>query len=790
MNVKVIDIETNNLLSELIDYSSFPYKLKEDARLWCVVVTDPFTLESKTAKNEEITKEWMKEVLKGADYIVQHNGIKFDLLMLKLFGVLDYEIGWLGDKDKVFGEDVMFIDTLILSRLFSPDRFGGHSLEVWGERLGERKTDFRKACIEAGVISPDSPKSAEFQVYSDVMLEYCIQDTVVGSKIFLHFIEEMKNYPDWKQASRMEHKLADLAIRRELLGFWFDKDLAVKCVQELEEIMEGLRQKVNPLLPPKPMNKTELNQWTPPKTQLKKDGTLASAILKFANRIGAEIEKMDDTFYLKYEGKAFSIPFSEPVKTTTEADISNLDFVKQYLVYLGWEPTEWAERDLTKDSKKQSLPMESRLKATDRWFKETMEGKYTKFRLEELKGTSVEDKYKNLVDRLGEQWPVRVLTSPKVRVGVEKELCPNLVKLGEKVAFAKDFAMYLTYKHRKSSIAGGVVEDMDFDEEVPNSGFLSMYREQDGRIPTPAIEIGANTSRYRHIGVCNIARASSTYGKEMRSLFGSGKGAVQFGFDYASLEARIQGHYCWNYTDGPELSETLLAEKPNDIHSVTGRKLGIPRSDAKSVNYMLMYGGSWVKAKKMLNLTDEEAKSLVDKFWDSMPALKELKEVLEAEWIANDKKYIKAIDGRKLNVRSKHSIINLLFQSGGVICAKYVSVFIMEQFEKMGLCIDPFKGKPDVCSMIEYHDEQQLFCNPKFFKFETFETEEEAEAFVKSWEGAQLSDISFGKKWYVTLPNTVSEVIEVSIKRMEKLLKLNVPLGYAYAVANNWYGCH
>ena len=40
------------------------------------------------------------------------------------------------------------------------------------------------------------------------------------------------------------------------------------------------------------------------------------------------------------------------------------------------------------------------------------------------------------------------------------------------------------------SIAGGDIDDMDFDEEAPNTGFLSMYREIDGRVATPAIEIG------------------------------------------------------------------------------------------------------------------------------------------------------------------------------------------------------------------------------------------------------------------------------------------------------------
>ena len=66
--------------------------------------------------------------------------------------------------------------------------------------------------------------------------------------------------------------------------------------------------------------------------------------------------------------------------------------------------------------------------------------------------------------------------------------------------------------------------------------------------------------------MCNIARASSLYGEFMRALFGAGEGLYQFGFDFASLEARVQAHYIYSYLGGPELGEALLAEKPNDIH--------------------------------------------------------------------------------------------------------------------------------------------------------------------------------------------------------------------------------
>lgn len=1019
-----IDIESNDLLSGMLDFSSFPYKLNKDAKMWCISFCNIGTGEITSLVKEKVTKENIDSILKDYKFIVFHNGVKFDALVLQLFGLIDYKIGWLDESDTLNGREVRFLDTLILSRLLSPDRYGGHSLKAWGERLGEYKDDFRKECIELGIIQKDSPKGAEFKTFSEGMVSYCEQDTKVTSELFKHLLMDIASYSGWKQAIKMEHKLADLAIRRESLGFWFDKDFAIKCVEDLTIKMQELADKVNPILPPKQMNKTTLSKWQAPKNQLTKKGEPTASLKNFAEKVGGEIFKVDDDYILQWEGHQIHIPFEGYLRTTEEATISDLDHVKSHLIDLGWIPTEWAVRDLTKDSKKQNLSFEKRLEAFDRWFKATMEGKYREFRLDDLEGDTIEEKYLNVKEKLNGQFPVRVLTSPKIRVGVEKELCPNLEKLGEKVAFAKDFALYLTYKHRKSSIAGGDLEDVDYDEEYPNTGYLASYREADGRVPTPAIEIGASTNRYRHVSIANVARSSSIYGKEMRSLFGCGEGFVQTGFDFSSLEARVQGHYVLKYPFGEELAESLVAEKPNDIHcysedteiltekgwklfgdltfndkvaqywekdgsvdyttpdeiiwqdyegdmiafksvstdflvtpnhrmlicndtnrqkqvikeakdflensftskrfltagvklggeyinstllkvivatqadgtlskdcsaivfnfkkqvkvkrllillqdlkadyslkehksekrgtewvirikaselttyirsllinksfssfilncslenrldfleelgfwdgtvrkngdivvdstdfksidmiqavasisgvksktkiytkktiygetvikrvyisnvqkpycsvkdsssvspnykgkigcvsvpstlvivrrngtvmvsgnTVNSQKLGIDRSTVKSVTYAILYGCSPKKLEQMLGFTASEAKKFYSDYWDAVPALRDLKRDVEIEWEqVGGKEWLKGIDGRKLNSRSRHSLINLLFQSCGVIAAKYVTVFLLQDMEKQGLCIDPFINKPDVCSMIEYH---------------------------------------------------------------------------------------
>ena len=802
--VKIIDIESNGLLEEMLDHTSFPYKLKSDAKLHVVVIRDAYTDEVLVAEQEKITKEWMQKSLEGCEILAHHNGVKFDLITLKLFGVLDYYVGYPGESDTLFGKPIKIIDTLILSRLFYPDRYNGHSLESWGERTGAEKLDFRWESIAQGLIPKDSPKGFEFKEWSPLMTTYCIADTLVNKNTFFALAEEKKDYDGWEQAIKMEHKLADLAVRRESLGFWFDKEQAIKNLEDLTEKMTELQNKVNPVLPPKPMTKGELNSFTPPTTQLSKDGEPSHYIERFAERIGAEISAKENLenplkndYYITFENKEYKLPCNMPLKTHIEADISNLDHVKSTLIDIyKWMPVEWAERDFTKDSKKQSLTIDKRLKAFERWLKETTEGKYEKLRLkiafENHRVKSIEELEEKIREKLNQDFPVRLPTSPKVRVGVEKDLCPNLTKLGEKVSFAQDFALYLTYKHRKSSIAGGELEDVDFDTEYPNTGYLSMYREEDNRCPTPSIEIGANTARYRHIGIVNVPRASSVFGKEMRSLFGAGKDAVFFGFDYASAEARIMASYVYNYTNGIELGKTFIAEKPLDLHTKMGEVMGIPRSEAKSVNYGIIYGASWKKIQKMTNRSDAEAQKIVGDFWNTALALKELKDKVLKYWEKTGKVYVPALDGRKIFVRSPHSVLNIIFQSGGVLFAKYVSVMLMEKLEKThGLVIDPFVGKPDVCSMIEMHDEQALYTNPKLLDFQRFKTKEEAEEFTKNWTGEQLGGINEGKDgYYITLPNCISKSITESMDEAEKLLNIKVKMGMEYLVGRNWYDCH
>ena len=52
-----IDLEANNLLAPMLDYSTMPYKLKDTARLWCISVRDEETEQSVLLLPEEVLDE-------------------------------------------------------------------------------------------------------------------------------------------------------------------------------------------------------------------------------------------------------------------------------------------------------------------------------------------------------------------------------------------------------------------------------------------------------------------------------------------------------------------------------------------------------------------------------------------------------------------------------------------------------------------------------------------------------------------------------------------------------------
>ena len=318
----------------------------------------------------------------------------------------------------------------------------------------------------------------------------CEQDTLVQCGIYKALLEELVHpdelYRELLSPFSMESKLVDLVMRQELRGFKFDVPHAESTLAKFIALLDELQSKIDPELPPRPLNKGEQAYYTPTAKQIKKNGEPTAHMFNFATKIGAELrDDGDDGWTMIYEKVEYKLPYTECVKTQLPGSIHNLDYLKGYLLDLGWDPLEWKERDLTQDSKKFKLSDVKKEEAIHRYVTNTLDGPYKEYRLSII-GVKEGQLLTYLLSKKDER-VLKVPTGPCLRVGTEKALCPNLEALGEEAKFVTHVVEYLTFKHRKSSLAGGV-EDEDGE---PTKGFLAYVRE-DGRISTPAATCGAN----------------------------------------------------------------------------------------------------------------------------------------------------------------------------------------------------------------------------------------------------------------------------------------------------------
>lgn len=788
----VFDIEANGLLDDSsIDYLASPYKLKPSYKFHCLVIYNR-TIKEMLAWGPDDFVQGVEYIKQNATVLIGHNIIDYDLLALKLGFDFDYTIT---PKHTICGREVKIVDTLVMSKTLNPDRLG-HSIEWWGNKLGCQKIDWRGKAIEIGLIPHNAPKAAEFATYHPEMLEYNKQDVIVNNKVYDALLEEKGSW-NWDDALELEHAVRDIITRQSHRGFWFNRDKAEANVRELDEMMAATRAEVEPHLPPKPMTKGKLADSTPPKNQFKKDGSVSALMLKFADKVGATIE--DGMFV--WNGQMLALPLpAEALITEEPASIEDTTHIKGWLISLGWNPVNYKERDLTCDAKKKKLTQEKYLDAVERYKEQTVGGPFEKDLLEHL--ASYLRCSKLLVWKKMEEHditrPMKVLTNPTLTVGQDKELCPNLELLAEKFPYAEKIVKFLTYRHRRNSILGGGVGLDDEDAEM-EKGFLANVR-ADGRIATPADTCGCNTSRMKHRVVANIPRITSLYGEPMREIFGIEKGKyAQFGYDFSSLEGRMEAHYCWKYDPTKEYCHSLVLEKPHDVHTITALKISdiigkeFGRTPAKSVKYCCTYGGRPPRVAKTIGSDLKTGEAVYDAFWLAASPLKLLNDNLKRYWeTTGGKKFILGIDGRKVPTRSASALVNSLLQSAGVICAKWTMVLHEEKLREVGLVIDFFrddwKNMKYVQQMIQCHDEAQMEVSKGLIEWKVFSDEQEAKTFKKTHEG--WSEVGHqGQKFFVG-KSIVADLLVEAVNETTAKLKLNIPLGVEYVYGTGWHSCH
>jgi DNA polymerase I len=193
--------------------------------------------------------------------------------------------------------------------------------------------------------------------------------------------------------------------------------------------------------------------------------------------------------------------------------------------------------------------------------------------------------------------------------------------------------------------------------------------EDDGRVHGFVIPNGTITGRMTHRNP-NVAQApshGSPYGKECRSCWIVEDGYKLVGVDASGLELRMLAHYM----DDKEYINEIIN---GDIHTANQNFAGLKsRDQAKTFIYALIYGAGDEKIGSIIKGSRAEGKRLRERFLNSLPAYRTLKERVDR---AASKTYLKGIDGRKLYIRHKHAALNTLLQGAGAVLMKKALVML------------------------------------------------------------------------------------------------------------------
>jgi DNA polymerase I len=164
----------------------------------------------------------LQKYLESCDLIIMHNGISFDAPVLRKNWNVTMRLS-------------QVYDTLIASRLLNPSLDGGHSLAAWGDRLGFPKGDFSDW---------DDGATSEMQ-------DYCIQDTLVTSKLFYRLVATLELEKFSQRSIELEHNVQAIITKQEENGFRLDEPKALQLLAELKSKLDAIQTEMQRIFPAK-----------------------------------------------------------------------------------------------------------------------------------------------------------------------------------------------------------------------------------------------------------------------------------------------------------------------------------------------------------------------------------------------------------------------------------------------------------------------------------------------------------------------------------------------------------
>ncbi|MGC4128894.1 MAG: DNA polymerase I [Bergeyella sp.] len=315
-----------------------------------------------------------------------------------------------------------------------------------------------------------------------------------------------------------------------------------------------------------------------------------------------------------------------------------------------------------------------------------------------------------------------------------------LQKLSSKHEIIQHILEYRTYQKLKSTYVDALPEQID---------------KTDNRVHTNFSQTTAATGRLASVNpnLQNIP-IRTLRGQQIRGAFVAGEGKKLISADYSQIELRLIAEI------SGEENMIKAFQNGEDIHASTASKLfKIPleevtknqRSQAKTVNFGIIYGQGAFALAEQTGLSRTEAKQLIDSYYETYPKLKEFmaeqvkkaRELGYVETILGRKRHLKDINSNNFVVRghAERNAINAPIQGSAADIIKIAMINIDEKISTQNL---------ETKMLLQVHDEL------------IFET--------------PISEVEMASKLIKT--------------EMESAVKTNVPLVVEVGVGDNWLEAH
>jgi DNA polymerase-1 len=239
-------------------------------------------------------------------------------------------------------------------------------------------------------------------------------------------------------------------------------------------------------------------------------------------------------------------------------------------------------------------------------------------------------------------------------------------------------------------------------------------------------------------------------GKEIRKAFVPEPGCLFFSADYSQIELRVMAHLSQDeamirvFSEGKDLhAATASTIYKKDISEVTRDE----RTKSKRANFGIIYGITVFGLAERLDISRDEAKLLIDGFFETFPKVKDYMEKAKEEarrqgyvpTLFGRRRYLPDINSQNATVRgfAERNAINAPIQGTAADIIKVAMIRIFQRFQKENI-----RSK----MILQVHDELNFSVYPE-------EKEQVERIVLEEMQGAfqlavpLIADSGFGQNW-------------------------------------------